>query len=573
MIFSPKFADENNPVPSADSPASSNAGRGKMTTWSNLGSRQKSESYCTSSQQQQQPQQQEPDRYSRARRREENSINNNNGSGSGSGSGEGSSRKSKSLPDMARDSNRRMEDISGGGDGSKLVSAFIRNKKGERLSWNEDQAAAAAAAAAEEDGGGGGPIPMMRSKDTVNQYLKSAGAVAAPSARLTSIQEDAAAATPSSSENSSRESTLRSETAAAAPTAAAGEAAASTPSKSSSSSSKKYPDLNFLEDDVGLWDAFFLHSRNASKFHSVLGKQESQQRRQRQHQQPPPPPLPVEEYLQRQQRPQSAYSIQDLESLRTLLPQPHKGLLPPPTPSSEQKPPLAQVCQSLSRLHVHQQQQQGGSCSSNSHDAQNEVIKNMFNQQQQQQQSDPVQVVKVKEAWAPTEERKEAVVVRRRKKKQQVEVEEEEDLNLINNNCAEDLAAKRRSFHPTDHLSRAFEQPQLSRRSSAVARRARRADFPKVIRSNLDFFCEYRFCNDSQFNTHISVFDDKSRIFFCDASPQHDRKKNRDSTVLLTADHISLLYAEHTHTHLINAVLYIRKCHCKRDFIANLSIL
>ena len=41
-----------------------------------------------------------------------------------------------------------------------------------------------------------------------------------------------------------------------------------------------YPDLDFLENDVGLWDTFFSHGKNSSKFQSVLR-----------------PPLPIDEYL------------------------------------------------------------------------------------------------------------------------------------------------------------------------------------------------------------------------------------------------------------------------------------
>ena len=512
------FADENNPDSGVGSHSAGASGAsssaGKMTTWSNLGSRQKSESYCTSQQQQQQQQQQH--HYSRAKRREENTLNNNESGGSsnsGSGSGGEGSRKSKSLPDMGRgDSNRRAPPSSGeeeedGETGTRLMSAFIRNKGGDRLSWNEEQALAA---------GNEGPIPMMRSKDTVNQYLKSAGAVgssaeaaaaAAAAARLTSIQEDAG------SEGSSRESTLRSDATGASPSAA-------TPQTPSKSSGKRYPDLNFLEDDVGLWDAFFLHSRNSSKFHSVLGRQQQQQQqqqgRQQQQQGSPdgssshraPPPLPVEEYLQQQQqqqRPHSGYNIQDLDSLRTLLPQAQRHLLPPPIPTPDQaRPPLAQVCQSLSRLHIHQQQASGGAA--NAHDAQNQAIKSLFNQQQQQQQpAEGVQVVKVREAWAPdasAEKETAQVVVRRRSKSGRNSgraPQGEQDLNLINNNgedaapapTKEEMAAKRRSFHPTDHLSRAFEQggggsSGSSRRGGggAVARRARRpSNFPKVRRS------------------------------------------------------------------------------------------
>ncbi len=424
---------------------------GKMTTWSNLsGGKHRSDSEYAAEQQQQQ--QQPGDRDSRARRKEENTINNNEDS-----TGSGGSRKSRSLPDMARDSNRRTEE---GTDG-RLVSAFIRNKGGDRLSWNEEEE--------------GGPIPMMRSKDTVNQYLKSqvgaaasGGAVAASGGnRLTSIQEDAS--TPGSGSSNVDTPTT----------------ATASPSKSSS---KRFPDLNFLQDDVGLWDAFFLHSKNSSKFHSVLGKQQQQQQQQ-QSDGSQPPPLPVEEYLRRQTgRPQSAYSIQDLESLRTLLPQAQKHLLPQATtPSSESKGPLTQVCQSLSRLNIH-----------NSNDAQNEAIKEMFNQQQQQQnQRSPPdgasmpQVVRVKEAWAPQGEKMEAEVVLRRRRKSRPTSKHEDELNLINNNCdeasgdsREQLMAKRRSYHPTDHLSRALNTSGsggVSKSSGGVSRRMRRrAEFPKV---------------------------------------------------------------------------------------------
>ena len=133
-----------------------------------------------------------------------------------------------------------------------------------------------------------------------------------------------------------------------------------------------YPDLNFLENDVGLWDTFFC---NKSKFQSVLR-----------------PPLPIEEYLKNQQQPRppilrpeafgpaapgpvvlgSALGqeplllaeaavasppagpsarppIHDTDSLRTLLPAAQKHLLPVENPMKAS--PITQVCQSLSKLH------------------------------------------------------------------------------------------------------------------------------------------------------------------------------------------------------------------------------
>lgn len=90
------FADSNSiPKTISESPSTSTSG-GKLTTWSNLGSKQRSESY-TSSQQQQQPQ---SDRWSRSRCRNEENNNNNNVEQSENNE---QSRKSKSLPDMGRD--------------------------------------------------------------------------------------------------------------------------------------------------------------------------------------------------------------------------------------------------------------------------------------------------------------------------------------------------------------------------------------------------------------------------------------------------------------------------------------
>lgn len=71
--------------------------------------------------------------------------------------------------------------------------------------------------------------------------------------------------------------------------------------------------LDFLENDVGLWDAFFMHTKNSSKFQSVLK-----------------PALPVEEYLQDHLRRGAGgkQEIRDLTSLRVLLPNSQKHLIP-----------------------------------------------------------------------------------------------------------------------------------------------------------------------------------------------------------------------------------------------------
>ena len=68
---------------------------------------------------------------------------------------------------------------------------------------------------------------------------------------------------------------------------------------------------------MGLWDAFFMHSKNSSKFQSVLK-----------------PALPVDEYLQDHLRRGAGgitgggkAEIQDLKSLRVLLPASQKHLI------------------------------------------------------------------------------------------------------------------------------------------------------------------------------------------------------------------------------------------------------
>ena len=54
-----------------------------------------------------------------------------------------------------------------------------------------------------------------------------------------------------------------------------------------------YPDLDFLENDVGLWDTFFSHGKNSSKFQSVLR-----------------PPLPIDEYLKQKSNPSGGGSAE-----------------------------------------------------------------------------------------------------------------------------------------------------------------------------------------------------------------------------------------------------------------------
>ena len=138
-------------------------------------------------------------------------------------------------------------------------------------------------------------IPMMRSKDSVNQYLKSTATIAK---QLISIEEKSSGcssedvssiANPEESYRGSNDhiATVNNTMLRTQPSGQS--ASPSTPgegstsheiepensklqkmqrrSTSSWSRNKKelsaYPDLGFLENDVGLWDAFFLHGKNS----------------------------------------------------------------------------------------------------------------------------------------------------------------------------------------------------------------------------------------------------------------------------------------------------------------------
>ena len=115
------FSDENNP---AETPTEA-----RMTTWSNLGSKQKSKSYS------QQQQSEQPNC-------EENQLNNNNNGSqtttTTTSSAPGTTSKSRSLPDFAgrgarqRD-NRNDQDqlIQITPTESKLVSNFMKNRSGD----------------------------------------------------------------------------------------------------------------------------------------------------------------------------------------------------------------------------------------------------------------------------------------------------------------------------------------------------------------------------------------------------------------------------------------------------------
>merc|ERR1711899_396005 len=193
---------------------------------------------------------------------------------------------------------------------------------------------------------------MVRSKDTMNQYLKT-------NSRLTCIEENAetglaagSSSSGASSEVVSSGSTLRQ---ANSPKHAVNAQrplslppkpqikflrktkSLSTPNghKQDGPGGKRYayPDLDFLENDVGLWDTFFSHGKNSSKFQSVLR-----------------PPLPIDEYLKQKSNSSAGETaklpnktgaasaavtsenpkptIYDSASLRALLPATQKHLVP-----------------------------------------------------------------------------------------------------------------------------------------------------------------------------------------------------------------------------------------------------
>lgn len=395
---------------------------GKMITWSNL-----SKSPVASTAYQQSPPQ--PVIW-QSRNREE--LNNN---ASTEAAAAEASRKTKSLPDFDVECK----------DAGRLVNAFIRGR-------NQGTATEEA---------------MMRSKDTVNQYLKN-------NVKLTSIEEQIEAAggacTGSSSSgtvtNSPAHTVRRPLSLPPKPqikflrkTKSLG-----TPKQDHIPSQGKfaYPSLDFLENDVGLWDTFFSHSKN-SRFTSVLTRQA------------PPPALPIDEYLKNEakisvlgeppKQPTASEAnstvIYDSASLRALLPAAQKHLVPPKA-EEQRSSPITQICQSLSKLHWTER----------SYAKNNEISSS----------SDAVQLVKVKQAWT---EQPSEVVVRRRSRKKSEPSKEQRNLNLINNNNgsseAADLNLKRRSYHPQDYLSQVLD-PSLNEvvvNAAASSAKMKRRDFPK----------------------------------------------------------------------------------------------
>lgn len=362
-------------------------------------------------------------------------------------------RKTKSLPDTGFDFESK--DPAG-----RLVNAFIRGRNPQAPTVEE-------------------AAMMQRSKDTVNQYLKN-------NVKLTSIEEQIEAACCSSSSGTVTNSPAHTRRPLSLPpkpqikflrkTKSLG-----TPKQDHIPSQAKfaYPSLDFLENDVGLWDTFFSHSKNTShRFTSVLTRQ--------------PPALPIDEYLKneakinqpikvaeppKQQPLEAATVIYDSASLRALLPAAQRHLVPNAgaTGAAEEdhhrSSPITQICQSLSKLHWTEKSYAKNNDMSSSGSGGDAAA--------------TVKMVKVKQAW--TDQPSEVVMRRRSRKKSEPS---ERNLNLINNNNgsseAADLNLKRRSYHPQDYLSQVLD-PSLNEvvvNAAASSAKMKRRDFPKVITLN-----------------------------------------------------------------------------------------
>ncbi|XP_071743115.1 uncharacterized protein [Lepeophtheirus salmonis] len=225
----------------------------------------------------------------------------------------------------------------------------------------------------------------------------------------------------------------------------------------SSSGRRTLPDLGFLENDVNLWDAFFLRGRNSSKFPSILKSVDDSKNS-------PCLNSPVYEDIFKKRWGNKKAPVVDAASLRLLLPpaaQKHCLLKTVREEDSKNNHhPVQEVCRSLSRLStaersIRKRRDNNGTLDEEEDDKISVATS-----------SDPVKVVKIKEAWAPVPE---DVVMRSRKT---------QNLNLINNNNnSEDSSCKRRSYVPTDFLSKVLmDRP---RRSSSAKRRPHPDGFPK----------------------------------------------------------------------------------------------
>jgi len=399
-----------------------------------------------------------------------------------------SNRKSRSLPNISKrlvrvawtEEDKHSRESSA--EEPKLLDLYMRGRA-DRNSWNGeglDDAGYRADQSTSPDPRTGYPVSpdqgqaMAKEKDAINEYLRKS--------RLSSIDERVEAHSSSSSgdENTVRPVPTprqRSVTSMSTSPSVQGTSLNSGPtlsslatppyhtssgtlplhgSRSSSASlslstpkrRNNFPDLDFLEEDCALWDAFFTNKKTGGKHSSVLTSQ-----------------APVEDYLRRA----GSAAVKDVSSLRVLLPGTQQHLLK----TKKTKSPLSQVCESLSRLNSSQ-------------------YNNVDNKELEAQE--PVEVVKVKEAWAPQLEQIQGYF-------KNFERGCGDDLNLNNNNeesrrgrqqrrhsqqrsgsgsverSAEraEKSVKRRSYHPQDGLSQLLMSP-----GDELKLKSRRAQpFPK----------------------------------------------------------------------------------------------
>jgi len=456
----------------------------RLTTWSNMVKQQRVAGAGDTKDMQIGVQGCPGDNRGRSRTREENNINNNMDS----------SRKSRSLPNICKDkplikhawkaSDEEEEKFQREilSEEPNLIKLYLQ-QRGDRNSWNgvsraSDVSDSNEASYSEEEitnkDNDLSKIPSMKNKDAVNNFLKTAS-------KLTSIEENSEMSsgseptmrpipTPRQRSMSSRSSMSTS------PSVQSQSSGAQT--KRNSRAGSDLPTLDFLENDVGLWDAFFMHSKNSAKFTSVLK-----------------PSLPVDEYLQDHVRRGGGGGkpeIRDLNSLRVLLPSSQKHLITETDQSDNAKnSPIRQICSSLSQL--------------------NSLNTSHCHKQQTDEHNLKVQVagaggtrVQVKEGWVPGPETVKGVVPdwESYQKKQAVKLRPrtaaatavsaseaaDKNLNLINNNKTtssrdaseseqiKEKASKRRSYHPQDFLSKILTSPADE---NAFRQLKRSAGFPK----------------------------------------------------------------------------------------------
>jgi len=456
----------------------------RYTTWSNLVRRP---GQAEEAEQRAGVLEQDTRERGRTRTREENNINNNIDS----------SRKSRSLPNICKEKPALRQAWAATEDEEKfqkeimseepnLIKLYLQ-QRGDRNSWNGTTRELS------ESGDGGGEditakdndlakIPPLKNKDAVNNFLKTAS-------KLTSIEETSELSSGSEPTvkpvppprgrglrggvGSGSSCSMSTTTPTPASSLQSSTSRPARPASRPATQQSDLPTLDFLENDCGLWDAFFLHSKNSSKHSSVLA-----------------PGLPVEDYLQdaAKRAGRGRPEVRDLGSLRVLLPTSQRHLLPPgaeagPEQDTGDKPsPIRQVCNSLSHLNL------TGRAGRELQDQQNQAIKS--------RQGDP-RVVQVTEAWVPRPERAQHCspdwdsYQRQSDKTSQIlklrPSSADKNLNLINNNNKatrqsreeelQERASKRRSFHPQDFLSKILTSPGQEQNSFKQLKRS--SGFPK----------------------------------------------------------------------------------------------